>query len=35
LHYTGAVETVLCGVVGRDPASECVVDALREFIVPI
>lgn len=34
-HYTGAVETVLCGVVGRDPARECVVDAFREAMVPI
>lgn len=34
-HYTGAVETVLCGVVGREPAKEWVVEAFREAIVPI
>lgn len=31
----GAVEIVLCGVVGRDPAMECVVDAFKDVIVPI
>lgn len=35
LFYTGAVETVLWGVVGRDPANECVVDAFKEAMVPI
>lgn len=34
-YYTGTVETVLWGVVGRDPAKECVVDAFSEAIVPI
>jgi len=32
---TGAVDTVLCGVVGREPAIEWVVDAFRDAIVPI
>lgn len=31
----GAVETVLWGVVGRDPAMEWVVDAFKDVIVPI
>jgi len=29
------VDTVLCGVVGREPAIEWVVDAFRDAIVPI
>lgn len=29
------VDTVECGVVGRDPASECTVDAFKDCIVPI
>lgn len=32
---TGIVDTVLCGVVGRDPAKECAVEACREAIVPM
>jgi len=32
---TGIVETVLCGVVGREPARDGTVDALSDCIVPI
>jgi hypothetical protein len=32
---TGIVETVLWGVVGREPAREGTVDAFRDCIVPI
>lgn len=34
-YPTGMVDTVLCGVVGRDPANECAVEAFKEAIVPI
>lgn len=34
-YTTGAVETVLWGVVGRDPAREWVVEAFKDCIVPI
>lgn len=32
---TGIVETVLWGVVGREPARDATVDALRDCMVPI
>lgn len=34
-YTTGVAETVLWGVVGRDPARECVVEAFSDAMVPI
>lgn len=35
-HATGIVDwVVLCGVIGREPEIDCVVDACSEAIVPI
>lgn len=35
IYLTGKVDTTLWGVVGREPAIECVVDAFKDCIVPI
>lgn len=35
MDETGIVETVLCGVVGRDPAKDCMALAFKDCIVPI
>lgn len=34
-QLTGIVETVLCGVVGREPARDGRVEAFRDCMVPI
>lgn len=35
MDETGIVETVLWGVVGLEPASDCIADAFKDCIVPI
>ena len=34
-QFAGSADTALCGVVGREPAMDCVVDAFNDCIVPI
>lgn len=35
MDETGIVETVLWGVVGLEPARDCIADAFKDCIVPI